>query len=92
MQTKGKIYKVGKYEGNSLWLTDDTTLVASSKKDVEDNIKILIESGSKYGLKLNKTKTKILHMRGTKNIKEIGVLNNIQMEMILEQFVFVINA
>ena len=71
-QTKGKLYRVGKYEGNSLWLADDATLVASSKKDVEDNIKILIELGSKYGLNLNKTKTKILHVRGTKDIKEIG--------------------
>ena len=72
MLTKGRKYKVGKYEGNSLWLADDATLVASSREDVEENIKILIESGSKYGLNLNKTKTKILHVRGTKDVKEIG--------------------
>ena len=30
VQTKGKTYKVGKYEGNSLWLVDDATLVANS--------------------------------------------------------------
>jgi len=57
---------------NSLWLADDATLVARSKEDVEDNIKILIESGRKYDLNLNKTKSKILHVRGTKDIKEIG--------------------
>jgi len=60
------------YEGYSLWLADNATLVASSRKDVEDNIKVLIESGSYYGLKLNKTKTKILHVRGTKDVKERG--------------------
>ena len=37
MKTKGKFYRIGNYEGNSLWLADDATLVASSKKDVEDN-------------------------------------------------------
>ena len=47
-------------------------MVASSREDVEENIKILIESGNKYGLNLNKSKTKILHVRGTKDVKEIG--------------------
>ena len=66
------MYRVGKYEGNSLWLEDNATLVSSSKEDVEDNIRALVESGSKYGLNLNKMKTKILHVRGTKDIKKIG--------------------
>ena len=72
LQKKRRIYKIGKYEGNSLWLADDATLIASSIKDVEDNINALIESGSEYGLNLNKSKTKILQVRGTKDIKKIG--------------------
>ena len=44
MHIKGKIYRIGKYEGNSLWLADDATLVAGSREDVEHNIKTLIES------------------------------------------------
>jgi len=51
---EGKIYKVAEYEGNSLWLADDATLIANSKENVEDNIKVLEESGGEYGLKLNK--------------------------------------
>ena len=54
LQKKGKIYRVGKYEGNSLWLADDATLIANSKEDVEDNINVLIESGGEYGMNLNK--------------------------------------
>ena len=53
LQKKGKIYRVGKYEGNSLWLADDATLIANSKEDVEDNINVLIESVGEYGLNLN---------------------------------------
>merc|ERR1712179_872930 len=45
LQKKEKIYRVGEYEGNSLWLADDATLIANSKENVEDNIKVLEESG-----------------------------------------------
>ena len=72
LQKKGKIYRVGEYEGNSLWLADDATLIANSKEDVEENINALIESGRGYGLNINKLKTKIIQVRGTKNIKNIG--------------------
>ena len=44
LQMKGKIYKVAEYEGNSLWLADDATLIANSKENVEENIKVLEES------------------------------------------------
>ena len=54
-----------------MWLADDAKQVASSKEDAE-HIRTLVESGSKYGLNLNKMKTKILHVRGTKDIKKMG--------------------
>merc|ERR1711874_510054 len=72
LQKKGKINRVGEYEGNSIWLADDATLIANSKENVEDNINVLIESGGEYGLNLNKSKTKIIQVRGTKDIKNIG--------------------
>ena len=46
--------------------------MACSKENEEDNINAVIESGSEYGLNLNKLKTNILQVRGTKDIKEIG--------------------
>ena len=67
----GKLYGIREYEGNSLWLADDATLIASSKEEVEENIKALIISGRKYGLNLNKLKTKIIQIRGRKELKTI---------------------
>ena len=41
LRNRGKRYKIDKYEGNSVWLADDSTLIASNTKDMETNIKIL---------------------------------------------------
>ena len=49
LQKKGKIYRVGEYEGNSLWLADDATLIANSKENVAENIKVLEEAGGVLG-------------------------------------------
>ena len=35
LQKKRKIYRVGEYEGNSLWLADDATLIANIRENVE---------------------------------------------------------
>ena len=72
MEKNGKIYSIDEYTGNSLWLADDATLIAGSKEDMEDNIKVLIQSTGKYGLKLNESKTKVLHVRGSEKIEKIG--------------------
>ena len=47
-------------------------LIASSKKNLEENIKVLKSAGGKYGLDINKQKSKVIHIRGTEQHKEIG--------------------
>ena len=54
-----------------MWLADDATLIANSKKKVEEIIQALITAGGKYGLNLNKPKTKIIQIRGKKELKKI---------------------
>ena len=68
LQKNGKMYGIREYEGNSLWLADDATLIANSRENVKKNIKALIKSGGTYGLNLKKLKTKIIQVRGKKNI------------------------
>ena len=67
----GKIYRIREYEGNSLRLADDATLIVNSKEKVEEIIKALIIAGGEYGLNLNKLKTKIIQVRGKKELKKI---------------------
>ena len=61
---KEKMYKIGKYEDNSLWLADDATLIAENLKDLEQLLNCLGTAGKEYGLEINKGKTKILKIRG----------------------------
>ena len=70
IQKNGKMYGIREYEGNSLWLANDATLIAKSRENVEDNIKALIKAGGIHGLNLNKLKTKIIQVRG-ENIRKI---------------------
>ena len=69
LQKNGKLYGIREYEGNSLWLADDATLMANSRENVEENIKALIIAGGTYGLNLNKLKTKIIQVIGEKKIR-----------------------
>ena len=45
-----------KYKGNSLWLADDTTLIANSIESMKTNIAILKEAAGKYGLEIDEKK------------------------------------
>ena len=67
----GKQYRIKEYRGNSLWLADDTTLIANSKENVEEIIEALVIAGGTHGLDLNKLKTKIIQVRGKKELKKI---------------------
>ena len=60
-----------RYEENSLWLADDATLITSNKENVEEIIKALIIAGGTYVLRLNKLKTKIIQVRGKKELRKI---------------------
>ena len=66
------MYEVADYKGNSIWLADDTTLIANSKENLERNLRILKEAAQKYGLEINIKKTKLLRIRGEENYKEIA--------------------
>ena len=76
--------KIGSYKGNSLWLADDATIVASNTKDLQRILEVLKEEAGKNNLELNKEKTKILIIRGpqvekigeyevTKEVKYLGI-------------------
>ena len=54
LENKGKMYKVDKYKGNSLWIADDATLIAGSIEDMETNIEILRNTAKEYGLEISK--------------------------------------
>ena len=71
LEEKGAIYEVGKFKGNSVWLADDTTIIANSKENLEKNMRVLKEAAKKYGLEISKEKTKIIQVRGEKRLKEI---------------------
>ena len=74
LRNKGRKYKIDKYEGKSLWLADDSTLISSSIEDMEINIKILKDTASTYGLKVNQDKSKVLQVRGTERPRKVGGL------------------
>ena len=38
LKEKGENYQVDRYNGNSIWLADDSTLIAGSKKNMQTNI------------------------------------------------------
>ena len=58
LRNKGRKYKIDRYEGNSLWLADDSTLISSSQEDMEINIKILKDTAGTYELKVNQKKVR----------------------------------
>ena len=64
VNNKAAKYKTGKYEGNSLWLEDDATVIANSKEDLLEALNILKVAGKRNDLELNKEKTKIMVIRG----------------------------
>ena len=65
-------YKKGKYDGISLWLADDATIIPSSVKDLLEALDILKLTGRKNGLGPNREKTKIMVIRGTNINSKIG--------------------
>ena len=47
LNSKATRYKKGEYEGNSLWLADDATIIASSIEDLLEALDILKIAGKK---------------------------------------------
>merc|ERR1712121_254140 len=62
-----KLYKIRKFNDNSVWLADDATLIAEDLKTLEQLLDCLSEVGGEYGLQINKEKTKIMKIKGLKD-------------------------
>ena len=64
---KEKLYKMGEFNDNSIWLADDATLIADSMQTLKKLLECLSKAGGKYGLQINEKKTKIMSVRGQMN-------------------------
>ena len=78
LRNKGIRYQIDKYDGNSVWLADDSTLIASNIGDMETNINILKNTAKEYGLRVNENKSKVLQIRGTEKPRRIGGLEVVE--------------
>ena len=78
LRNKEKRYQIDRYDGNSVWLADDSTLIASNIKDMETNINILKNTAKGYGLRVNENKSKVLQVRGTERARRIGGLEVVE--------------
>merc|ERR1712121_114452 len=59
-----KLFKMRKFNENSIWLADDATLIADSLKTLKELLECLSRAGGEYGLQINKDKTKVMRIRG----------------------------
>merc|ERR1712120_103765 len=64
---KEKLFKMRKFNDNSIWLADDATLVADSLQTLKKLLDCLSKAGGEYGLQINREKTKIMKVRGQKD-------------------------
>merc|ERR1711895_292403 len=69
---KKERYRVRKFCDNSLWLADDATLIAEKLETLLELLDCLSEVGGKYGLEINREKTKIMQIRGPEEEINIG--------------------
>ena len=56
-------YKIVKYIGNSLWLADDATIIATDEGSMDKALNALEAAGAECGLELSEEKTRILRIR-----------------------------
>ena len=68
---KERVYKVGVFEDNSIWLADDATLVAEDLPTLRKLLNRLSRAGGEYGLQINEKKTKIMRIKGPKSEEKI---------------------
>merc|ERR1711888_526611 len=61
---KETLYKIRKFNDNSVWLADDATLIAQDLQTLEQLLDCLSKAGGEYGLQINKEKTKIMKIKG----------------------------
>merc|ERR1711891_27199 len=58
------LFKIRKFNDNSVWLDDDATLIAEDLHTLEHLLNCLSKAGGEYGLQINREKTKIMKIRG----------------------------
>merc|ERR1712121_240315 len=58
------LFKMRKFNDNSVWLADDATLIAESLQTLEQLLNCLNKAGGEYGLQINRKKTKIMKIKG----------------------------
>merc|ERR1711891_127091 len=58
------LFKMRKFNDNSIWLADDATLIADSLQNLKKLLDCLNKAGGEYGLQINREKTKIMKIRG----------------------------
>ena len=68
---KEKLYKVGKFNDNSIWLADDATLIAEDINTLKELLACLSRTGGRYGLQINEKKTKIMKVKGRDSLEGI---------------------
>merc|ERR1711888_485096 len=61
---KETLYKIRKFNDNSVWLADDATLIAEDLHTLEKLLNCLSKAGGEYGLQINREKTKIMKIKG----------------------------
>merc|ERR1711891_9931 len=58
------LFRMRKFNDNSIWLADDATLIAESLQTLKQLLDCLNKAGGEYGLQINREKTKIMKIRG----------------------------
>merc|ERR1711895_124207 len=61
---KEPLYKIRKFNDNSVWLADDATLIAEDLHTLKQLLNCLSKAGGEYGHQINKEKTKIMKIKG----------------------------
>ena len=72
LEEKGARYEVEGRNVSSLFFADDSMLFSRTKQNAERNLEIMVQVGRKYGLEINKEKSKVLVYGGRENYEEVG--------------------
>ena len=67
LRERAKPYKIGVYNGNSLWLADDAVIIAKDEETLLKTLRILEREGKKNGLELNEEKMNVMVVK--RNVK-----------------------
>ena len=78
LEEKGISYDVDGENISSLWFADDSMLFARTREDAENNLRVVEEVGEKYGLKINREKSKVLIYGNGEKYSELSGLEVVE--------------